>query len=100
MTVDDRLTAAAQGHSTDMANQNYFSHTSKDGRTFDQRIRAAGYPRPGGENIAKGQRTAESVMKAWMDSPGHRRNIENCEFKAIGVGLDTRGFVWTQNFGF
>jgi uncharacterized protein YkwD len=83
-----------------MANQNYFSHTSKDGRTFDQRIKAAGYPRPGGENIAKGQRTAESVMKAWMDSPGHRRNIENCDFKAIGVGLDTRGFVWTQNFGF
>jgi uncharacterized protein YkwD len=100
LTVDERLTASAQGHSTDMANQNYFSHTSKDGRTFDQRIKAAGYPRPGGENIAKGQRTAESVMQAWMDSPGHRANIENCDFKTIGVGVDTRGFYWTQNFGF
>jgi uncharacterized protein YkwD len=100
VTVDDRLTASAQGHSTDMANRNYFSHTTPEGVTFDQRIKTAGYPRPGGENIAKGQRTAESVMDAWMDSPGHRRNIENCDFKTIGVGVDTRGFVWTQNFGF
>jgi uncharacterized protein YkwD len=100
LTVDDRLTASAQGHSSDMADQNYFSHTSKDGRTFDQRIKAAGYPRPGAENIAKGQRTAAQVMESWMDSPGHRDNILNCSYKAIGVAVDTRGFYWTQNFGF
>lgn len=100
ISVDDRLTASAQEHSTDMANQNYFSHTSLDQRTFDQRIKTAGYPRPGAENIAKGQRTAEAVMDAWMNSPGHRTNIENCAYKNIGVAVDTNGFLWTQNFGF
>jgi uncharacterized protein YkwD len=46
-----------------------------------------------------GQRSAEQVMKAWMNSDGHRRNILNCGFTTIGVGLDTRGWYWTQNFG-
>jgi uncharacterized protein YkwD len=100
LQVDDRLTAAAQGHSSDMARRNYFSHTSPEGGTFDQRIRAAGYSKPGAENIAQGQRTAAKVMEAWMESSGHRQNILNCNYKNIGVGLDTDGFYWTQNFGF
>lgn len=99
LVVDPRLVAAAQGHSTDMATNNYFSHTSRDGRSFADRIRAAGYPRPAAENIAKGQRSAERVMRAWMNSSGHRANILNCSYTAIGVGLDTRGWYWTQNFG-
>ncbi|SMD21088.1 Uncharacterized conserved protein YkwD, contains CAP (CSP/antigen 5/PR1) domain [Kibdelosporangium aridum] len=100
LTVDDRLTRAAQKHSSDMAEQDYFSHTSKDNRSFADRIRAEGYPRPGGENIAQGQRTAKAVMDAWMKSDGHRENILRCGFKTIGVGVDTNGFYWTQNFGF
>jgi uncharacterized protein YkwD len=99
LVIDDRITTAAQAHSTDMANQNYFSHTSKDGRTFDVRMREAGYPKPGGENIAKGYTTPEQVMQGWMNSTGHRENIENCSFIAMGLGLDTRGNYWTQNFG-
>jgi uncharacterized protein YkwD len=100
ISVDDRLTASAQKHSTDMANRDYFSHTTPEGVTFDQRIKAAGYPRPGAENIAKGQRSAEDVMESWMRSDGHRRNILNCDYTKIGVGVDTNGFLWTQNFGF
>ncbi|MCE7007781.1 CAP domain-containing protein [Kibdelosporangium philippinense] len=100
LTVDERLTRSAQKHSSDMSEQNYFDHTSEDGRTFDQRIRAEGYPRPGGENIAMGQRTAKAVMDTWMKSQGHRENILRCGFKTIGVGVDTNGFYWTQNFGF
>lgn len=100
VTVDDRLTAAAQGHAEDMSERGYFSHDSLDGRTFDQRIRDAGYPSPGAENIARGARTAEQVMQMWMDSDGHRRNILNCDLSAIGVGLDRDGFYWVQNFGF
>jgi uncharacterized protein YkwD len=99
LVVDARLVAAAQGHSTDMAVNDYFSHTSQDGRTFADRIRAAGYPSPAAENIAAGQRSAAEVMRAWMNSSGHRANILNCDLKAIGVGLDTRGWYWTQNFG-
>ena len=96
---DARLTAAAQGHSDDMSEQNYFSHTSKDGRTFADRIRDAGYPDPGAENIAKGQRSAEEVMKSWMASSGHRGNILDCSLTALGTGVATGGWYWTQNFG-
>lgn len=99
LTPDRRLDAAAAGHSRDMAERNYFSHTSPEGETFADRARRAGYPRPGGENIARGQRSAEQVMTAWMGSPGHRANILNCRFTTIGVGLDTRGWYWTQVFG-
>jgi uncharacterized protein YkwD len=99
VNVDQRLVMAAQLHSDDMSANNYFSHTSLDGRTFDQRIKAAGYPNPAAENIAKGQRSAEQVMSAWMNSSGHRANILNCGLATIGVGLDTDGWYWTQDFG-
>lgn len=100
LTADDRLAAAAQGHSDDMAAQGYFSHTSLDGRSFVDRVRAAGYPNPGGENIAQGQRSAQAVHDAWMNSQGHRENILNCEFTTIGVGLHAGTWTWTQNFGY
>jgi uncharacterized protein YkwD len=97
---DSRLDTAAQGHSTDMATQHYFDHTTPSGVTFDKRETAAGYPSPGGENIAMGQTSAQQVMTDWMNSPGHRANILNCQFTAIGIGLDTNGWYWTQDFGY
>ncbi|SFP79617.1 Uncharacterized conserved protein YkwD, contains CAP (CSP/antigen 5/PR1) domain [Amycolatopsis arida] len=100
LRVDARLTKAAQGHSDDMSARGYFSHTTPEGVTFAERVRAAGYPRPGGENIARGARSAEQVMRMWMSSDGHRRNILNCSFRAIGVGVTTAGWYWTQNFGY
>ncbi|WP_241668139.1 CAP domain-containing protein [Pedococcus bigeumensis] len=97
------LQRAAQGHSADMAAKNYFSHTSKDGRTFADRIRAAGYGGSTiGENIAAGQSTASAVMRSWLASSGHRANILNCAFTAIGVGYargGSYGHYWTQDFG-
>lgn len=100
LKIDDRITAAAQAHAEDMSANDYFSHDSQDGRTFDRRIRNAGYPSPGAENIAVGARTAEQVMQMWMDSDGHRANILNCDLNTIGVGLDRDGFYWVQDFGF
>jgi uncharacterized protein YkwD len=98
-----RLDAAAYGHSKDMATQDYFSHVSQDGRTFDVRIRAAGYSgRTLGENIAAGQATPAAVMQSWMNSAGHRANILNCSFKDLGVGVargGSYGIYWTQDFG-
>ncbi|WP_106191425.1 CAP domain-containing protein [Umezawaea tangerina] len=102
LVADKRLGTSARGHSQDMANQNYFDHVSKDGRTFVDRIKAAGYPSPGAENIAAGQQTPADVMKSWMESPGHRANILNCGLKALGVGVakgGSFGIYWTQNFG-
>lgn len=100
LKTDANVTAAAQAHAADMAARDYFAHTTPEGVTFDKRIRQAGYPSPGAENIARGARTAEDVVTMWMDSPGHRANILNCDLNVIGVGLDTNGFYWVQNFGF
>ncbi|QJW37980.1 CAP domain-containing protein [Cellulosimicrobium protaetiae] len=97
LVVDERLTAAAQLHSEDMLAQGYFDHTSLDGRSPWDRAKAQGYTNPGAENIAKGQATAEDVVRAWMDSPGHRANILNCDLREIGIGYADR--VWTQVFG-
>ncbi|GAA1400687.1 hypothetical protein GCM10009613_57870 [Pseudonocardia kongjuensis] len=97
LRVDPRINAAAQGHSEDMAANGYFSHDSRDGRDFADRMTAAGYPSPGAENIAAGQPDAATVVADWMASPGHRKNILDCSLSTIGVGL--AGGYWTQNFG-
>ena len=102
LAADPRLAQAARGHSADMAAQDYFDHRSRDGRGFADRVKAAGHPAPGAENIAAGQRTPEAVVKGWMDSPGHRANILNCKLKSLGVGMargGSYGIYWTQNFG-
>jgi uncharacterized protein YkwD len=100
VAVDDRLVTAAQRHSDDMAAHDYFSHTSLNGDTLADRAEAAGFTGGTlGENIAAGQRTPQDVMAAWMDSPGHRANILNCDYTVIGVGLNQDGWYWTQMFG-
>ncbi|MGW7300953.1 MULTISPECIES: sigma-70 family RNA polymerase sigma factor [unclassified Streptomyces] len=97
---DARLARAAQLHSEDMSANNYFDHTSLDGRSFVDRAGAQGYPSPGAENIAQGQSSAESVMESWMNSPGHRANILNCDLTTMGVGVTEDDWTWTQVFGF
>lgn len=102
VTLDARLTAAAAGHAQDMATHDYFSHTSRDGRTFVDRIRAAGYPVPRSENIAAGQPTVAAVMDAWMGSAGHRANILDCSAVAMGAASaqgGSYGIYWVQDFG-
>ncbi|GIJ47974.1 hypothetical protein Val02_48600 [Virgisporangium aliadipatigenens] len=103
LRTDAKLTLAARAHSADMVKLNYFSHTSKtDGANFVTRAKRAGYTGAIGENIAWGYRTAETVTKGWLDSPGHRANILNCKAKAVGVGLARKADgtpYWTQVFG-
>jgi len=92
---DRRLARAADRHISDMVRHRYFGHDSRNGRSFSDRIRAAGYlPRVGrwtvGENLAWGsgsQGTAAQIVKAWMSSPGHRANILDRRFREIGIGL-------------
>lgn len=100
LRVDPRLNRSAQRHSEDMARRRFFSHNNPDGQSFSDRERAAGYQATGGENIARGQETAAEVMRVWMNSPPHRRNILRCEFTTIGVGYVAAGHYWTQNFGY
>lgn len=98
---DDRLVAAARGHSADMAARDYFDHVSPEGEGPGDRAAAQGYTQWSGENIALGHPSAEAVVDGWMDSDGHRANILNCESRAIGVGAvdSSRGIYWTQMFG-
>lgn len=95
-----KLNKAAQRHAQDMSRKNYFSHTSKDGTSWITRIRRTGWSDPGGENIARGFSNASSVTSAWMNSPGHRRNIVNCKFRNLGVGYVKSGRYWVQDFGY
>jgi RNA polymerase sigma factor (sigma-70 family) len=100
VTQDGRLARAAQLHSEDMSQNQYFDHTSLDGRTFADRAAAQGHPSPGAENIARGQTSPEAVMEAWMNSQGHRENILNCSLTTMGTGLVEDDWTWTQVFGY
>ncbi|WP_405978411.1 CAP domain-containing protein [Streptomyces sp. NBC_00158] len=96
------LAALAGAFSKDMAVRGFFDHTDPDGNSPWQRAQNAGVSGMGGENIARGQGDAKSVMQAWMNSPGHKANILNCEFRTLGVGVyfASGGPWWTQDFGF
>jgi uncharacterized protein YkwD len=85
-----------------MAARGFFDHTDPDGATPWDRAEKAGISDLGGENIARGQADAAAVMEAWMNSPGHRANILNCDFKTLGVGVHfgSGGPWWTQDFGY
>ena len=100
VTEEPHLDTAAQKHSDDMSARDYFSHDTPEGVHFDERIRDAGYSKPGAENIAKGATSAAQVMEMWMNSSGHRANILNCSLTKLGVGVTKSGWYWTQDFGY
>jgi uncharacterized protein YkwD len=102
LRVDYRLARTSVFHSRDMAKNDYFSHTGEDGSSPWDRAKRQGYTQPSGENLAAGHQTAAEVVQGWMDSAGHRKNIVNCDHKAVGVGLargGSYGMYWTQMFG-
>ncbi|MFK4108864.1 CAP domain-containing protein [Streptomyces sp. NPDC002176] len=102
VAANSALTGLAEAFSSDMAARAFFDHTDPDGATPWDRAAKAGITGLGGENIARGQSDAAAVMEAWMNSPGHRANILNCDFKTLGVGvhLAPGGPWWTQDFGY
>ena len=118
LTWSSELYASAYEHSSDLAKSDTFSHIGSGTKTdvtgsnigraskFNERIRANGYIGYSiiGENIAGGQSSIESALKAWLESPAHCRNIMEAEFLEIGVAVfvnpDSKyGIYWTQNFG-
>lgn len=100
VTWNDRLATAARKHAQDMQDNNYFAHESLDGRTSFDRILDEGYQfAAAGENIAKGYFSEETVMDAWMNSPGHCANIMTDQFTEMGVGISEDGTYWVQVFG-
>jgi uncharacterized protein YkwD len=100
---DAKLNAAAEDWSREMAEGDFFRHSTPD------QVRDFGYePVAWGENIAAGYRTPEAVVQGWIDSPGHRANLLSTSFEEIGIGyvylsddpgdLNYRHY-WTQAFG-
>jgi uncharacterized YkwD family protein len=97
LQVHAGLTTVAMDKAKDLYHNNYFSHYSPTyGSPFDM-MRSYGISfRYAGENIAKGQRNPQEVMKAWMNSDGHRANILSPNFTHIGVAYYNG--VWVQAF--
>ncbi len=88
LTINSKLNQSALAKANDMIDNQYFAHVSPEGVDpwfwFDQ----AGYSYTyAGENLAVGFETSEGVHEAWMNSPGHRDNIINPNFKEIGIGI-------------
>ncbi|MED4531961.1 CAP domain-containing protein [Metabacillus fastidiosus] len=91
------LKNVAEKKAQDMINSNYFSHTSPNyGSPFDMMKTFGISYQSAGENIAKGQKSPQEVMNAWMNSSGHRTNILKPEYDSIGVGFYNG--AWVQMF--
>ena len=99
LTQDWQLSRVARYKSQDMKDLGYFSHTSPTYGSPFEMMKSFGITyRTAGENIAKGYSTPEAVVKAWMNSPGHRANILNSSYTHLGVGYVAQGSYWTQMF--
>lgn len=109
LTANAKLSQAAETHSQNMANLDFFSHTGQDGSSVSDRAIAAGYDSSFvGENIAVGHSTPTEVVQGWINSDGHRANLLNTNYTQLGVGYvflanDTGSqnwnHYWTQTFG-
>lgn len=103
LELDNRLVIAARQKSKDLLENNYFSHNSVQLGTPKEMIEKNGiiFYKLGGENIAKGKGDVETIVKAWLNSEGHRRNILLKDYKKTGVGIskDLNGITYyTQVF--
>jgi uncharacterized protein YkwD len=95
---NELLENAAQLHTDDMKENDFFSHTGSDGSTVGDRVSSFGYTWSRlGENIANGYESEKDVVNGWINSEFHCKNIMNPEFVEMGVA--NNGIYWTQVFG-
>ena len=105
LSWNDTLAGAANSHTRNMANGNFFDHLDPDGRTPGDRAELAGYIAKNiGENIAAGLDTPRKVVDGWLASPGHCANLMNPQFREVGAAnaMDPKsdaGIYWTGLFG-
>ncbi|UOQ95345.1 CAP domain-containing protein [Halobacillus shinanisalinarum] len=99
LKTNGELARVAQTKSKDMSKKNYFSHISPTYGSPLQMLKQFGIEfDTAAENIAEGQQTPDQVVKGWLDSPRHRKNIMNENVTEIGVGYTEDGQYWTQLF--
>ncbi|HEY9095430.1 MAG TPA: CAP domain-containing protein, partial [Hydrogenophaga sp.] len=99
------LQTAANRHSTDMAVNNFFSHTGSDGSSVGTRATEAGYNWRGvGENIAAGYANVSVVMNGWLASTGHCNNLMEASYTEVALACVVQpgtayGKYWTMVLG-
>jgi len=96
------LDNAAEKHASHMSVAGAMAHEGIGDGTPGERIRAEGYRNAWGENVATGQTSPEQVVREWMNSPDHRRNIMDPNFTQMGVSYVTASngrSYWAQEFG-
>jgi uncharacterized YkwD family protein/spore coat assembly protein SafA len=99
--ISKELSNISRIKADEMSCSKYFDHTSPVYGSPFEMLRSFGVAyRTAGENIAKGQKTAKSVLAAWMGSEGHKANILNEKFTDIGIGYASNGKTayWVQIF--
>ncbi|MDB5658795.1 MAG: hypothetical protein JWS10_1410 [Cypionkella sp.] len=88
LSTSSKLQAAARGHAKSMAQNNFFGHSSKNGGKFSNRVKAQGYRYSKvAENIGAGQSSSAGIMRDWMVSSGHRKNILDCGLTETGIAV-------------
>ena len=88
LATNQLLNEAAKDKLSDMFEKNYWDHTSPDGEKAWSFINKTGYSYSmAGENLARGFISADSMVRAWMDSPTHRKNILNESFTQTGIAV-------------
>lgn len=104
LTTSPALMAAAQAHARDMAARRTLTHEGSDGSASGERIARAGYEwRAAGENVAAGQKDADAVVAAWLQSPGHCATLMGPHFTQTGIAFalapeQNPGIYWAQAF--
>jgi uncharacterized protein YkwD len=104
LALNATLTSAAAAHALDMAVHHKLDHDGSDGSSSGERVTRAGYVwRAVGENIASGQKDADAVVAAWLESPGHCATLMGPYFTEMGVAFAyapgaNPGIYWAQEF--
>lgn len=106
LAFNSQLAQAAAGKASNMFAENYWAHFAPSGKTPWNFITGAGYKYVyAGENLARDFSDAPSVVNAWMNSPSHRSNLLDKNFKEIGVAVadgtltGVSGILVVQMFG-
>jgi uncharacterized protein YkwD len=93
LRADARLSRAADFHTWEMLDANYFAHASRGGGSFDRRVRRFARRRALGETLAWTsschRRSARRFVRMWMNSPGHRAILLSSQYRRVGVGKRT-----------
>ncbi len=87
LTLNSKLSAAAQAKANDMVKRNYWAHNTPDGKEPWVFFEAAGYTYfKAGENLAYGFSSSDATVTGWMNSPSHKANLLDSAFTEVGFG--------------